>query len=132
MESSLAKPFDLRTSSSEGLIPKDMTRSHLPNPAEAFVVDVGSEAKIVDVEDHVAPPKPAGSRCKLCESSEDPHLLIKPCRCSGENKYVHRDCLDQQRAFNQNNQGFMHCRECEYRYWIDLKESCKALHGNNF
>ena len=105
---------------------KDMTRSHLPQPQtmEAIVIDVGSpEAKIIDPSEHQLPPKPADARCRLCDSSDDTDLLIKPCRCDGHSKYVHRDCLNQQRSFNENNRGFMHCRDCEYRYWIDLKES---------
>ena len=120
---SLTKP--LRTTSQEGMLPKanEMNRSHLPAlQTEAVVVDIAG-SKIVDVLDGTAlTPKPDGAICKLCQTGEDPHLLIKPCRCVGHNQYVHRDCLDQQRAFNENNQAFMHCRDCEYRYWIDIKE----------
>jgi len=109
------------------LIPNDvnMTRSHLPAPAvsaDSVVIAVSPEAKLVDSSDN-STPKPPNSRCRLCESTEDPDLLIKPCRCDGSKQYVHRDCLDQMRAFNENNQAFMHCRDCEYRYWIDVKES---------
>lgn len=113
------------------LIPDDvnMTRSHLPAPAvqpDSVVVTIGSpEAKLVDPNDHLAQPKPSGARCRLCDSTEDPDLLIKPCRCDGSQKYVHRDCLDQLRSFNENNQAFMNCRDCEYRYWIDVRESYK-------
>ena len=120
---SLTKP--LRTTSQEGMLPKanEMNRSHLPAlQTEAVVVDIAG-SKIVDVLDGTAlTPKPDGAICRLCQTGEDPHLLIKPCRCVGHNQYVHRDCLDQQRAFNENNQAFMHCRDCEYRYWIDIRE----------
>ncbi len=119
---------------STGVPTNDMTRSHLPTPQTsspaAVFVDVenvsGTEAKVFDASTYQAPPKPSDARCRLCDSTEDQDLLIKPCRCDGDKKYVHRDCLDQQRAFNENNQGFMHCRDCEYRYWVDVVESYKT------
>jgi hypothetical protein len=99
--------------------------SHLPAPqtiaAGGVAVSIpGAEAKTMD--DYVPPPKPAGARCRLCDSAEDPHEMIAPCRCQGRDKYVHRDCLNQERALNANSKEFVSCKNCKYRYWIDLKE----------
>ena len=121
-----APTMDYKTLPDAGPDAHDMNRNHLLPPqvrAEAVAVTINSEAKIMSADDYVAPPKPEDAKCRLCGSMEGQNLLIKPCRCDGGNKYVHRDCLDQQRSFNENNQGFMHCRDCEYRYWIDVKDS---------
>ena len=116
----------------------DMTRSksqpnksHMSAPPTSntgVVVDVeggDGAVKAIDPEDYIPPPKPANAQCRLCKSGEDRDLLIKPCRCDGDQRYVHRDCLDQQRAILQKHGEFVQCAECKYRYWIDIKEEYK-------
>ena len=90
----------------------------------AVVVDVAGAggATVLDPSEYVAPPKPSGAVCRLCGSGEDAELLIKPCRCES---FVHRDCLDQQRAMLEHTSEFVTCHTCHYRYWIDIKEEYK-------
>ena len=118
----------------------DMTRGKIdlnnsnvsaaPTSNNGIVVDIEGgmgegAAKAINPDDYIPPPKPANAKCRLCDSGEDRDLLIKPCRCDGDQRYVHRDCLDQQRAMLQKQGEFVQCAECKYRYWIDVKEEYK-------
>ena len=40
--------------------------------------------------------------------------LFTPCACRGSMQYIHRTCLDRQRAIDVNNQ--LRCKVCQYEY----------------
>lgn len=58
-------------------------------------------------------------QCRIChEYGGD---LIKPCRCDGSVKWVHRDCLNRWRASRTNPRSLTNCCECGSQYLLDLK-----------
>jgi hypothetical protein len=136
MDLSLRQGSESKTAliSNEAPGSSDMTRadgkviaagnSHMTAPAtapSAVVVDIADApgAKVLDPSEYTAPPKPADAKCRLCGSGADADMLMKPCRCE---TFVHRDCLNQQRAMLEHTSEFVTCRTCQYRYWIDIKE----------
>lgn len=57
--------------------------------------------------------------CRICLdqiSEQDDYL--SPCLCKGSMKYVHRTCLNQWRATNQNPRAFTNCTECRFEYQL--------------
>ena len=44
-----------------------------------------------------------------------PGRLISPCQCRGSSAWVHRGCLDQWRA-TQEERAFSQCTECNFVY----------------
>ena len=72
--------------------------------------------------------------CRFCFEPTDDDLendLFSPCKCSGTQQYVHRECLDQWRATSENKQDFYQCKTCKYRYQLNKdipKESiCRRI-----
>ena len=66
--------------------------------------------------------------CRICleeETDISNNSLVAPCRCAGNSKYVHRECLDQWRATSPR--AFSQCAECNFKYILDYKfplETC--------
>lgn len=65
--------------------------------------------------------------CRICLEEEDisGNTLIAPCRCDGNSKYVHRECLAQWRATSPR--AFSQCAECNFKYLLDYEyalETC--------
>ncbi|KAL7713869.1 RING-CH-type domain-containing protein [Entamoeba marina] len=54
--------------------------------------------------------------CRLCFSSENPEDMIAPCACDGQNKYVHRDCLNAYRIYSNDPANFGKCPLCGVDY----------------
>ena len=54
--------------------------------------------------------------CKFCLSEDDKNNLISPCLCSGNIKYVHRECLNNWRGSNANNNKFYECEICKNKF----------------
>ena len=57
--------------------------------------------------------------CRICLDSNNPSDLISPCLCRGGSAYVHRKCLDNWRALNENGRGFNYCEVCHFEYIIE-------------
>lgn len=49
--------------------------------------------------------------------------LIRPCRCEGSMKWVHRHCLDRWRVDASNPRNFTHCRHCSFKFEMELKSA---------
>jgi hypothetical protein len=65
--------------------------------------------------------------CRICLEEEDlsNNTLIAPCRCDGNSKYVHRECLAQWRLTSPR--AFSKCAECNFKYLLDYEyalETC--------
>lgn len=70
--------------------------------------------------------------CRICLDEEDQKDLISPCNCSGSTKYIHRDCLENWRATNINEDNYKRCEICHFEYEIekqDLPFSSKICKG---
>ena len=44
--------------------------------------------------------------CRICLETDHQNNLIAPCDCSGTQKYVHIDCLNQWRLENLDNEKY--------------------------
>jgi len=64
--------------------------------------------------------------CRIClEEDISGTTFIAPCRCDGNSKYVHRECLAQWRATSPR--AFSQCAECNFKYLLDYEyalETC--------
>ena len=63
----------------------------------------------------------AVKQCRICQATteEEPSLqrtLIRPCRCTGSQQYVHIDCLNRWRATGELASST--CSVCKYQYKI--------------
>lgn len=55
--------------------------------------------------------------CRICLQEESDRLLvIKPCKCNGTSRWVHRSCLERDRLMNPNRRK--QCNECKTTYHI--------------
>ena len=61
--------------------------------------------------------------CRICLENDKPDLMIAPCACKGSSKWVHRFCLDQWRATNQDAVAFSKCTECLFDYHMEATRS---------
>ena len=59
--------------------------------------------------------------CKFCFNDDIRKNLISPCLCSGNIKYVHRNCLDNWRLRNLNNQNFYACEICKNKFILETE-----------
>ena len=71
---------------------------------------IGTAVHLNDIE--------GGKKCRLCGSTENQEDLIKPCLCDGDRRYVHRRCLNRERALSTAPKAFTHCSTCQYEYWL--------------
>ena len=60
--------------------------------------------------------------CRVCLDEEDQKDLISPCNCAGTTKYIHRDCLENWRATNINEDNYKRCEICHFKYEIEKQE----------
>lgn len=61
-----------------------------------------------------------GKVCRNCHESKDKDL-IAPCRCTGNQKWVHRSCLDTWRTVSPNFSSFTRCDMCHFEYRVQHK-----------
>ena len=54
--------------------------------------------------------------CRICLENDSINNLIYPCKCSGNSKYVHKNCLNEWRTLSGNNERFTTCEICHYRF----------------
>ena len=54
--------------------------------------------------------------CRICQDDSNQNDLIKPCKCSNEDKYVHRKCLDLWRIYSPNPESLYTCDVCGTNY----------------
>lgn len=59
--------------------------------------------------------------CRICFEDDDPQNMFQPCRCSGDQQWVHVECLDQWRATSANPEAFSRCLTCQYEYRLEVK-----------
>lgn len=54
-------------------------------------------------------------QCRIClkEETNDKNLIV-PCHCMGDQRYVHRDCLDKWRSEDRSN--LTRCQQCNFDY----------------
>lgn len=69
------------------------------------------------------------SACRICFEHSPIIELIRPCRCTGTMQYVHRDCLDQWRASDNNPEAFSKCGTCNYNYVIQDVYSVRGYYA---
>jgi hypothetical protein len=56
--------------------------------------------------------------CRICLETDSEENLIYPCKCSGNSKYIHKQCLNEWRNINHNPENFYRCEVCKYNYKI--------------
>lgn len=61
------------------------------------------------------------SMCRICFEDDFPNSMINPCRCKGDQQWVHVECLDQWRATAQNSEAFDRCFTCQYKYRMEYQ-----------
>ena len=63
--------------------------------------------------------------CRICfeSTNTENNPLIVPCNCNGSSRYIHRICLETWREANVNNDAYITCRECLYKYNIEFTHS---------
>lgn len=54
--------------------------------------------------------------CRLCRCEDSEEELIAPCGCDGENKWVHRSCINAYRIFYNDPVAFGKCLICGVDY----------------
>jgi hypothetical protein len=59
--------------------------------------------------------------CKFCLFEDYKNNLISPCICSGNIKYVHRECLNNWRNINANNNRFYECEICKNKFIFEIQ-----------
>lgn len=64
--------------------------------------------------------------CRICLDEDDQKDLISPCNCSGSTKYVHRDCLENWRATNINEDNYKRCEICHFEYEMEKQELSRS------
>jgi E3 ubiquitin-protein ligase DOA10 len=57
--------------------------------------------------------------CRICFEEDIPQNLIIPCLCKGTSLYVHRNCLNEWRVQDADNDNFLRCNQCLFYYSID-------------
>lgn len=66
--------------------------------------------------------------CRICLDGDKHQNMIAPCRCKGTSKWVHRECLDQWRAYNADDLAFSQCMECRFHFQFEENSSEKHRH----
>jgi len=63
--------------------------------------------------------------CRIClEEDISGTTFIAPCRCDGNSKYVHRECLAQWRSTTPR--AFSQCAECNFKYLLDYEHALET------
>ncbi|RWS25738.1 E3 ubiquitin-protein ligase MARCH3-like protein [Leptotrombidium deliense] len=66
------------------------------------------------------------TECRICLQSSQLQDLMKPCKCSGSQAYVHRDCLKEWIVLR----GFNRCNVCKSEYTgIELRKYPKSFYA---
>ncbi len=74
------------------------------------------------------------SVCRICLSEDEDSNMIAPCMCSGTNKFVHRECLENWCRISTRSDARTTCPNCRQHYefekmsWWDKMKS----HGRGF
>src|SRR5580700_7411554 len=66
--------------------------------------------------------------CRIChEINHENQNMISPCKCDGDQQYVHRNCLDSQRS---NNDKFrFQCPNCQFYYRFESQLRIESLYN---
>lgn len=56
--------------------------------------------------------------CRICYEIDKPKNMIAPCLCSGDQKWIHRKCLNEYRAFHVSHPSFTQCNTCKFSHNI--------------
>lgn len=65
--------------------------------------------------------------CKFCFNDDIRENFISPCLCSGNIKYVHRECLNNWRLINSNNQNYHACEICKNKFILETENNFGIL-----
>ena len=60
--------------------------------------------------------------CRICLETDSYNNLIYPCKCSGNSKFVHKNCLNEWRTLSDNNENFYKCEICKYRFKLSSQQ----------
>lgn len=64
------------------------------------------------------------NNCRICFEEDARSNLISPCLCSGNIKYVHRDCLDNWRNIpSSNDKNFYSCEICKEEFILEINDN---------
>jgi hypothetical protein len=63
------------------------------------------------------------NNCRICFEEDVYPNLISPCLCSGNIKYVHRNCLDNWRNIpSSNDKNFYSCEICKEEFILEIND----------
>lgn len=63
------------------------------------------------------------NNCRICFEEDVQSNFISPCLCSGNIKYVHRNCLNKWRNIPSfNNTNFYSCEICKEEFILEINE----------
>ena len=64
--------------------------------------------------------------CRICLENDELSNLIYPCKCNGNSKYVHKNCLNEWRTLSGESEHFTKCEICHYTYKFksQIEENC--------
>ena len=69
--------------------------------------------------------------CRICLEEVELDVsgdFIAPCRCDGNSKYVHRQCLSQWRATSPR--AYRQCLECNFKYLLEYEYPLETFSFN--
>jgi len=76
-----------------------------------------SAAKHKPVTQDLEEDKPKSPKlCRVCYDTTYQHTMLAPCLCSGGQKWIHRDCLNQWRSQDSIPYAFNRCPTCLFEY----------------
>ena len=61
--------------------------------------------------------------CRICFDDDSTENMFIPCKCFGDQKWVHPQCLDDWRVASANSEAFTRCLTCQHEYHIQVQES---------
>ena len=98
----------------------------LLTPTAAASPDGGGACETIAATPTVLPDEDDDS-CRICKEGAEGGELIRPCKCSGSCKFVHRECLDRWRieSLRRNQQNSTHCEICKSPFTIDLSRATR-------
>mmetsp|Transcript_34068 Transcript_34068/g.45027 ORF Transcript_34068/g.45027 Transcript_34068/m.45027 type:complete len:350 (-) Transcript_34068:55-1104(-) len=88
---------------------------HHQRQQQEFSINQGGNIQNNDIEIKI---------CRICMEHEGADGMIAPCKCTGTQRWVHRNCLDRWRS-TQHDRAFANCTECQFQYKLILQSENK-------
>jgi len=70
-------------------------------------------------------------QCRICFAGEEAGRLFAPCQCRGSIGKVHVGCLNAWRNLSANDQSYVACDQCGYRYNVERAAWASKLESPN-